>query len=323
LNRANLEKYAELTNVDLKLKQPCRKPRPKSRFSVTDLTDYIPSDVIFNCSGLFETLLVSPRKTEIRLRSETRQAQLFEDVSDINGQAVVAYLEYSLNLDQPLSFYSVIQEKREELREEIRRLGAGSEFESLLDEFPEPLTSQSLIRLIILYQIASELLASKKAYLFRLKQISSFNWFPQSILEKCYQRCVKKITGREIQFERLLLIEFENQEIYGRIDCQADSQIWEIKAVRDLKKTHFIQLALYAFLAETEHPGGSYYLFNVRTNEVYQILFRLENLAQILRLLLSYKLTGGLRKEDLVFREKILKIKDSVLRTQNGLNNTN
>jgi hypothetical protein len=62
-------------------------------------------------------------------------------------------------------------------------------------------------------------------------------------------------------------------ELHGAADCISNGILWEFKCTSELKREHFIQLAMYAYLWQKNNPDNplKYRLYNILTNEMWEI----------------------------------------------------
>ena len=271
--------------------------------SVVDLIKHIPSDIIYQAYNYFKIELIDSGDYFIDIPIKTKQDNLYENVSDITGIAVVAYFELTMKGVMNMIEYILINKDNYKDYPEYYNI--------INDTLITNIDIETLLRLAILYD------ASCNKYYFRLKQIKYLNWLNQSNLDLCIQRLSKKITNNAI-FEKPIKGNILNYEINGRIDCidnTSTNNIWEIKTVKELSKEHFIQLACYAYLAETElvtkntKLDRNYYLYNILSNETYKIVFNLNDLKTMIELLVTSKIGNHNNINDDLFKNQANKIR--------------
>ena len=117
------------------------------------------------------------------------------------------------------------------------------------------------------------------------------------------------------RYEKRLLkekeVELYNRRIIGFIDCVDNLDIYEFKCVEKLENEHFIQLAVYAYLNEIDNVKNvkyKYFLYNILTDEMYQISSDLTRLKEMLKFLVWNKYFNKVKISDEEFIEKQNKI---------------
>jgi hypothetical protein len=80
------------------------------------------------------------------------------------------------------------------------------------------------------------------------------------------------------------------RKLVGSADCVDTETLYEFKCVSKLRDEHITQLALYAYLYETEHNKKlTYVLFNILTNERIEIRCEYEKLVEMVKYLMCAK----------------------------------
>jgi len=114
--------------------------------------------------------------------------------------------------------------------------------------------------------------------IYKLNQISNYNWISKYIIDKCTKRMSKyisndamyeifhnKVSESSINIGNLNV----SLNIYGYIDCIDKDSIWEFKCCETIDPIYFIQLLLYIYI--TDKYDIDHYLFNILTGEVYTV----------------------------------------------------
>ena len=71
------------------------KPRSESKnFAVTDMIKHLPPDVVANLMSYIKIEQITEPQDEINIDIKTEQGELYENVSEITGTAIVSYFEY-------------------------------------------------------------------------------------------------------------------------------------------------------------------------------------------------------------------------------------
>jgi hypothetical protein len=114
----------------------------------------------------------------------------------------------------------------------------------------------------------------------------------------------------------------ESVILFGSVDCIDYKQkiLYEFKVVDHIKDIHFIQLCLYMYLHKTKCKNDKLYkgytkssldetewlyvLYNIRSNEYFNLNFSLETCKSVFDILLKYKKNGiGGKCDDATFLE--------------------
>ncbi len=149
--------------------------------------------------------------------------------------------------------------------------------------------------------IANHYCAYTSGYNYKLNQIKYYDWLSVENLDKCYDR-LNNIISKKAVFEKKIEVsdqkELLNKELVGFIDCidscEDGYKIFEFKCVNELKQEHFIQLAIYVYINEITNGGinekpNRYFLYNILDDEMYEVLFSLDNLKDMLEYLIYNK----------------------------------
>ena len=140
--------------------------------------------------------------------------------------------------------------------------------------------------------------------------------------------------------------ELLNRKLNAYFDCIESDKLWELKCVKSLKNEHFLQLAIYMYIhkencnkkkiqkqrfldvgnnfdimnffinSDTCNNGLTdntfndyhYYIFNIITDEIYELTGDLESLKEMIEYLINYKYYSSLVISDKEFLENNLKI---------------
>ena len=98
----------------------------------------------------------------------------------------------------------------------------------------------------------------KNGYLFKIYQITNYDWLSQSKLDECMKRMTNVNISLSSEFEYFVSTENEkellNRKLNGYIDCidTENNIVYEFKCVQELKKEHYLQLAIYMYMYESE-----------------------------------------------------------------------
>lgn len=255
----NVALYAELKGCARGTKkEPASKP---NKCAVTKLTEHISPVLLAQCMDLFEYKTIRCAEAIIDIPIKICQCDDFgdayyEEVSDINGIAIPAYYEY----------------------QKMKKM-------SICPKFKGPLTITALLRM------ANQYAAIQNGLHFKMNQITDYNWISDEMLNASYARAAEELDKNMfIHFEKEVSCKIMGMDIKGRMDVVCDDRIIELKAVGELKPEHYIQLAIYSYMhfvvigtVMTSH------LFNIRTNELIEIVIKPENIERMLQLLVCKK----------------------------------
>ena len=259
INVGTLSTYANVTGVTNEIERALL-PNKLPNIAVTKLTQHMDSNTIAYCMSLLEcrhiraadTIIDTPMKSQQHIGNDI----YYEEVSDINGVAIVANYEYK-------KFGSMT------ICPDIKDLG--------------PISTPLLL------EISNRYLGELNDINFKVNQITNYDWFDPESLKLSYDRLSRELHPIvSIQFEHKIGLKLANVNILGSIDVLTNDRIIEIKFVNELSPEHFIQLAIYGFMYSTTHPMKCH-LFNVRTDELIEITFNFASIYRIISILLCKK----------------------------------
>jgi hypothetical protein len=277
----------------------------------TDLVNHLPYDQILKCLEYFQINQIRQKSDIIKISTKTKEDHGFESVSEITGTAIPLYYEYLLKGKVVLNnnnFYEVINSK-----------------DNLL-------------------KITNNWCSHKSGYIFKNTQITNYDWLSDEILDSCVNRLKSLDISGDVKFEQELKHTVLNRNIIGYYDCLNNNNFYEFKCVKEIKNEHYIQLAIYAYLYEVNNNNiisklqdetvelnklqndfdalmrinnietktnklkaqKNYYLYNILSDELFQINFSFENLETMIHNLINYKYYNNHDMNDDVFLEKNL-----------------
>ena len=262
----------------------------------TDLVNHLPYDQILKSLEYLQINQIRQKNEMIKISTKTKEDHGFESVSEITGTAIPLYYEYLLKGNVVLknnNFFEIIN---------------NSSKENLL-------------------KITNNWCSHKSGYIFKNTQITNYDWLTNDILESCINRLKSLNISNNAIFEQELKHTILNRNIIGYYDCLDNNNFYEFKCVKELKNEHFIQLAIYAYLNEVNNNNNiiklqnqvnelnklqndfdalikineieikisnlsvkkNYYLYNILSDELFQIYFSFENLETMISNLINYK----------------------------------
>mgnify|MGYP001166919994 FL=1 len=303
--------------------------RPK-RESVTDLTRFIPEDVLDFLTPLLESVYekqeLNMEPLEIPTIMEAGSGY-FEEVSDINGNAIPAYCidsylkdreEYVSQSSQLLVYIDFLLNDGNKRKKTIY-LEKRQEIPNELDTIQDYLLTCNLLK------------SMEDRLVSRLRQIDCYNWLDSSIIEECktnfydilkdeMENCPQTevdiieedddVVHNEINNElRNELLLPKKILLRGRADLITDNSVYELKCTSETSIEHFIQLAVYAWMWHMKyknHPKESkkqFKLYNMKLNELYTLRATPQQLYSVVVALLKAKEQKIKKVDDDVFIE--------------------
>jgi hypothetical protein len=213
--------------------------------TATGLTHWFPERAESKCKALLSPMLIKSKGKRIELKSKVRgSANLFEQVSELNGLAIPAMLE--VQSKKTCSMYNELL-KSENVHPKIME-----KFKNLCKP-TEMHTPAHFLELAAVYQAGAGL--DCKGYISKVLQFNSFDWMSAETADQCLSILQQSVIGHESAlFEYFMNTSFDWNgtgkivEVQGLIDILTTTTLWEIKCVKELSSSHFLQLAIYAWL---------------------------------------------------------------------------
>jgi DNA polymerase III epsilon subunit-like protein len=297
------------------------------KVSVTNVIRHIRSDVIDLC---YSFLSIDHIRTgnAISISSKTAQGGGFENVSEITGTAVPSYFEYLIK--GQMTIFEILQKDCRDKKYHQPELDHVDT--SQMDMFfgpPPPDTDSSDEDATKAYDIltinmatatpdqilfiANSWLAYKGGWLFKIKQITEYDWLTVNHMKSLIPRFNKlKITKRAIFEEHVKARgspELLNRELSGYIDCTNGNDVYEFKCTNKVEKEHFLQLALYMYLKNDDTKN--YYMHNIINDGLYKVSCSQVDLVRIVELIFRDKYLTKTTLSDAQFNVQALDIATS------------
>jgi hypothetical protein len=302
------------------------------REPVTELTRFIPEEVLDFLTPLLETVYekqeLNADPLEIPTIMEARDG-FFEEVSDINGNAIPAYCidsylkehpEYVSQSSQLLVYIDFL------LNDDGNKRNKKTIYLEKRGEIPDELeTIQDYLLTCNLLKSIEDRLVS------RLRQIDRYDWLDSSIIDECkvnFQNILKDEMANCPQTEVNIIEEDDdvvhneiNNELRnelllpkkillrGRADLITDLSVYELKCTSETSIEHFIQLAVYAWMWHMKYKNNpkqskkQFKLYNMKLNELYVLRATPQQLYSVVVALLKAKEQKIKRVDDDVFIE--------------------
>ncbi len=262
--------------------------------AVNDLTrDLDPNhmEFIFNC---FDVKLIQEKSTKIEIPTKVIQNSLCESVAELTGLAIPFYFENMHNG----KITPLLNMQRDSKFEEINKIDKYNVNESDI------------------LVIANYWNKIKTGYDFKVNQINEYNWLSKENLDMCMNRLEKIGFSFKTKFEKKYTVEDEiilmNRKITGYIDCIDNDRIFEFKCTDEIDPEHFIQLAIYMYLVKYENniKNFKFYLYNILTDEMYELSSDLNRLNKMIEYIIKVKYGSKEKIADNIFIENQIVIKN-------------
>lgn len=270
---------------------------------VCDLIKHLPNEIIDGCCDFLSFKTIKEKGIKIDIPIKTQQDDLFEEVSEITGLAIPIFLDYKINESMTV----------------LNHLRNNNELISIFNkEHKENFSTISLETLIPqdLLKIATCWNSYKTGFLFKIYQIKKYDWLSEENFELSIERLNRFNFKMGTRFECEYKIShklLKKKDLVGYIDCIFKNNIYEFKCCSELKKEHYIQLAVYKYLYEksldnnnttnttntttninklSAKEKNNYYLYNILTDELLLLNTKIEDIENMMDYLIfnKYKL---------------------------------
>ena len=249
--------------------------------SASDLTRWLPETTTSSAKSLLRPQLIAhlaPGSINLTAKVATSDDKI-EAVSEINGLAIPAMLEArcaprevsepsSTPSDGSSSSFSTKERRTKkktfcstmylQLLEASREAESDRMHPAILEKFlalapPCPTHPPSyFLELSALYLAGAA--ATSKGFISKVLQIRSYDWLTCEEASVCIDVLSRAVTdSSDAKFEYGLTEQFRWQdgravEVQGAVDIISPTVLWEVKCVSQLSDSHFLQLAVYAWL---------------------------------------------------------------------------
>jgi hypothetical protein len=283
---------------------------------VTELIKFMPVEILDQCKELLTISKIDlPHEKNINIPVKSKQDDLYESVSEITGVSIPSYYELlttnKITIHEHITNNIILKMNSKIIKITNKCLIVESDDDELeFDEthnnnyidinpiYKEILTSNSTETLL---KITTDWVALKTGYNFKKSQIKKYDWLSKETLLTCIKRLENVLTPGSIRkFEIPLEISYSEFIIRGFVDLiENNSQLWELKVVKQLDTEHFIQLSIYMWLYyKTYQKIQPSFLYNILTNEKFSVTISIENLEKIISILCEHRKKGIDKKND-------------------------
>jgi hypothetical protein len=306
LHQNNLINWCDV-DIKKKIEKTNKNKEAEKIVTVCDLLRHLPPLVIESC---FKRLTLLPIRIgdKINITNKINQCDTFEDVSDINGIAIPSYFEQKIT--NKIGFFDVLLSSLDPHRsssEENNLISNKILRENVL--LIRKYKNEKCMSPSQILHISNVWNAYKSKYVFKLKQITEYNWMHEYILETCFDRL--NLLGIDIHatFEQKCCSTLKkNIQIVGYIDCCDDGKIYEFKCTTSLTPEHYLQLAVYKYLYESESQNKTskqYYLYNILCDELVELQCDYHVLTEIMSDIIAHKYAQKIDISDQTFMTQI------------------
>ena len=289
--------------------------------AVTDLIKFIPVDITEECVSMLEInveqLDTSGQTRKLDIPLKTRQDDLYEGVCEITGSAIPNYFElistHKMTVVQHIMNETMLKIRSQILGKKVCLIdNDNNDDDETLDtrwisQF-EKIETGNIDGISRLLRLTTEWVCLKSGYNFKKEQIKEYDWLKPETLKKATDRLGKLFTDPSIlQFEKHLVVPYDELAIIGFMDIYDPDKknIWELKVVCEIDSAHYLQVALYRWLASRSGlVVNNSYLFNIMNNKLYTINATQTDLDKIVSILTEYKKIGIKRQSDTIFLEE-------------------
>jgi hypothetical protein len=257
--------------------------------SIIKLLKYLPFEIEDELIKLLNCKQIRKPIQKILIHGTTAQKhnskKYYESVSDINGTVIPAYYQYIKT--NYMSIFANVKEKKEWLKNEQ------------LNNYIKDSNGNILLYKLLKLGVLNEEIFNE--YNYRSYQITYYNWLSYNDINKCIKRLDSLCLSDKGHYEKKILDinQHNGKVLMGCIDYDDNNMVYEFKCVEKLTTTHFLQLALYAYLNEQNNNKNVIYnLYNILTDELWEITYDINNLYKLVDIIKQYKNINKLISDD-------------------------
>ena len=259
INKTNIQLYCHFEAPKAFLIVKPEKPITIST-SITDIIKFLPQNIIDECFNQLEITQI--RKyiiNKINIPLKISNGETTECVSEITGIAIPSMFE--LKLKNKMNILELLIEN--DFEKNVINNGNNVGLTQLHNKPKHKMRNindinlQNLTPAELLY-ISNCWNTYKNGYLFKIYQITNYEWLEEKKLNECINRLTQLNISINSLFEYKLEtaneVELLNRKLVGFIDCidKENNIVYEFKCVQKLEKEHYLQLALYMYMYELE-----------------------------------------------------------------------
>lgn len=303
LNQTRLKDNVVFKGQDLIQKE--EKPMEKKDIGVRDLISHIKDELIDQLLNKSVIIKNTDFKTttviDIPNKFHNISTDTYEDVSNVNGVCIIMYFEANHKIINNFNNYKNSQLEqmkmtnfKNRIDDTTTKLLNRTKTISKIDENIHKkynlnnINPHDLLIDEFLY-ISNCYCAYVDNFIFKVLQIDNYDWISKDNMDECLNRLSKLNLSANSVFEYTIRDKTPkyNRIITGTIDCydEKNNIIYEFKCVQNLTNEHFLQLLIYMYLHkhnEPENTTAKYVLFNIYTNEYYEIKCGIDELNELI-----------------------------------------
>lgn len=252
----------------------------KHRTDVAGLVRYLSNETMTAALKLLNVVeLVEPAKA-IDMPSTVESGDYTEAVSDINGITIPALFE--LRSNNRCSMVTILD-----------KIQLDRSSRTFLNKCKKQISGGGGLDVPTVSQLGVLFMSKRNGVNSRKSFLKKYDWLDPEKADQCVAR-LSEVVSEQCRCEVEMKSIVGDTEIYGQADVidDANRKIFEIKCKAALSDDDLLQLALYAFLHNTQ--GFEYILFNLRTGQQRQISASYENLLSMAKILIEAKTTKSL-----------------------------
>jgi hypothetical protein len=328
----NYNKYDKKEDVSVifysSFKKSYKKKTPYLKTSPTDLTRHLNEKILHECLKFVDREEIKMDDDNV-INIDTTSKQIYnndktgyENVSEITGLAIPLYYEYKIKgklnklVNELLVNKDIMEiEKTEEegcLFGDIDMNCDDDKPNYNMSEINKNLKNKKFVVEQFLY-MCNSWNSTKNNVIFKIKQITDYNWLSVKQLDECVSRLDKLKLSKSVIFEKRFEIEnkneLQNRKLVGYCDCIDKNNLYEFKCVKKLEEEHFLQLAIYMYMNEIKTKRKikmNYYLYNILTNTLFKLTSDVNKLQNMMSYLIDTKYKNVEKKSNGEFIKSIL-----------------
>lgn len=281
LNKLKSNTYVNIITLDKRgvVGTDLSKNQDIKKISVTDLVKFISSSTIENLiklveTNLFEEISKPLKQIEIpnKIKIESGNTVLWEDVSDLNGLVIPAIYESELkNTNSTIENYVFEKIQDVEIYNNLKKYSGKINIPAKnINDF---------------LKIGNIYLSIQNKLHAKLAQIKKYNWLTKQMINDCHK--LMKMIGESTKFEipisncdtdyiNISHTVFGTIYLKGRLDAVTDSDVWEFKCVDCLTIEHKLQLIIYYWMWNKSNYDDLYgkknfCLLNIKSGQILKL----------------------------------------------------
>lgn len=286
--------------------------------TVCNLIKYQPQHVIEYCFNLLKIKENEDyRHNRIVIPSIVSDplAKSCESVIELTGIAIPAFFE--IKLKNTMTILKQLKDSDFDIEVHDKRY-------NINDINIEKITPQELLYVSNCWNTLTN------GYVHKLHQIVDYHWLDQDMLDESMERLATLNISDDALFKVGINVdknpELLGHNLIGTLDCIDETEtthnVYKFKSSKIKKECH-VELALYAYLYEMkkkreqqDHKVQKYILYNILTNENYEIQFEFHNLQEIVRCLMNSKfIKKRITDEEFIEKHLLLLKHNSIIQT--------